>query len=748
MAVSANVLRVSTTLRLGERVLVRCDDGLLATEYALFDASDIVLRATDPVSVRETGYITTARDALGRLARAGVTPELADEAARAISPEVVTSFGRSGALGSIAPELGAQELFDGAVYRAASQTYEGAWLDLRSLASAIQHPGASSGLQALHLVAALNEVSRTTPLHLSTANATRDRRPGERTHRRVALEGVVDFPQVLRRLAPKVRGGEIDAQRDRLVRDALLARVRERASADAGLKLRAHLSRLEGALALVETRSTGPLADPELWAIEQQLASGDAQGVRERLDELERARGGSAAIRYLRARAALVGGDEPPSSVAQTLSVIANEERTFHEAELVAARAWLAAGEDAYARHFARRLAENPTARDSERLIALEILDATSATTPSQAPPAVAPRAVAPLAGVPPAGVPPAGAPPAGVPPAGVPPAGAPPTGAPREMAAAPPGPAASLAAPEAREAREEPAPRPTSPPLIVPPVREEPAPVVVLPALREMPTPREVPQAREPASPPAYVQAEREVAHEVLPPDVPRYVARAPVVESAPSLYRTIGAAPAPQPQPYVSSPPGASLPPAATVPPPRPPDGARPAERTEVGRTHYEPELVESLALPLGATEEVLAIGDWPTTPLQARTAMTRLARSLARDYRLWYGTTLRCNVLAVDAMQRHLAQRYAGATLADAKVVAELQRHGALLSEIFSRSLGADWVDIGPTEPGYWAMFVPPKTRCWPMGRVYRFVSLGRRERDLVSYYLDIEARARNL
>jgi hypothetical protein len=88
--------------------------------------------------------------------------------------------------------------------------------------------------------------------------------------------------------------------------------------------------------------------------------------------------------------------------------------------------------------------------------------------------------------------------------------------------------------------------------------------------------------------------------------------------------------------------------------------------------------------------------------------------------------------------------LSQRYAGATLEDPKVISELQRHGALLSEIFARALGGDWVDIGPTEPGYWAMFVPPATRCWPIGRVYRFLALGQSERDLVSYFLDIEAR----
>jgi hypothetical protein len=622
MAVSANALRVSTTLRLGERVIVRCDDGLLATEYVLFDASDIVLRATDPVTVRETGYITTARDAIVRLAKAGITPKLADEAASALAPEVVASFGRSSALGAITPQLRAYELFDGAVYRAESDSYEGAWLDLRALAAAVNRASASATLQALHLATALHEVARSTPLHLSTGNATRDRRPGERTHRRVVLEGALDLPDALRKLAPNPRGVELDPLRDRLIRDALLARVRERASADAGPELRAHLAQLEKALAVVETRSSGPLADPDLWAIEQQLATGDAHGVRERLDALEQARGSSAAIRYLRARAALVGGDEPPSSVAQTLSVLVNEDRGFHEAELVAARAWLAAGEDAYARHFARRLAEDVTARDSERLFAIEILEATSATARSQPPPPVAPRD------------------------------GSPPHGSPPHPS--PPGDATS--------------------------------------------GPNDLP-------------------YEILSPEVP------------------LRAAP----------PPGSSLPPVATMRPQAPPADARPAERGAGTRIRYEPELVESLTLPLGATEEVLAVGDWPTTPIQARTAMTRLARSLARDYRLWYGTTLRCNVLAVDAMQRHLAQRHAGSALGDPKIVSELQRHGALLSEILARNLGADWVDICPTEPGYWAMFVPPATRCWPMGRVYRFVSLGPRERDLVSYYLDLETRS---
>jgi len=124
-----------------------------------------------------------------------------------------------------------------------------------------------------------------------------------------------------------------------------------------------------------------------------------------------------------------------------------------------------------------------------------------------------------------------------------------------------------------------------------------------------------------------------------------------------------------------------------------------------------------------------------------------MTRLSRDLARDYRLWYGKTLRCDVIAIDGMQQHLAHRFAGADITDEAVAWELRRHGALVSEIIARKLSGTWVDVGPTEPGYWAMRVPPGTRTNPIGRVYRFVALGHRERDLVSYFIELEGRGRS-
>jgi len=604
---SEPALRVMTSLRLGERVVTRCGDGLLAAEYALFDATQTVLRATDPVTIREAGYMTTAREALGHLAAVGVTPEFAAEAAAAIPLATLTTYARGSAARAVASKLGPHEIFDGAIYSAVSQRYEGAWLDLRSLSSALNVPSAPLILQALHLASALAEVTPTTPIMLSTATATRDKRPGERTHFRVILNATRGLVRALKQLMPSPRPIEIDATSDRRLREVLLSRVRERMSPEADPRVRAHLSLLEQ---MLETDHTpiGPLADPELREIERQLANGNVDGVAERLDALEELHGPVSGIRYLRARAALLQGEEPPRAVAQTMSKLAQEESGFHEAVLVAARAWLAAGEDAHARYFARRVADNSGAPDNERLDALEILDSTPGTNQSQMPPPMEP---------------------------------------------------VSAASAAARTAVVR-APR--------------------FPSLGEMAPPQEIP-ATTSMSPPAVWQ------------------------------------------------------------PPPR----IEPRQKRTAWR--YDPELAESLSLPFGATEQLLGLNEVPNTPLKARVAMTRLARDLARDYRLWYTKSLRCDVLAVDAIQQHLTRRFAGASISDPAIAWELRRHGAFLSEILARALGSEWVDVAPSEPGYWAMLIPPSSRSWPIGRVYRFVALGHRERDLVSYYLDHEARARS-
>ena len=614
MRASSSVLSVLTSLRLGERVLVRSDDGLLEAEYALFEGNEIVLRATDPVSVREVGYMTTAHDALARLARAGVTPQLAEQAARSIRPDVAAAFARGTAARDLTPQLGAYELFEGATFSAAARRYEGAWLDLAALAEALGLPSASASIQALHLAAALSEVAPTMPVHMSTAAATRERRPGERTHTKVALNGALDLPAALRALDPPREPVQVDAAKERRLRQALLARVRERLGADSSPGLRAHIGELEMALG-THTMQLGPLADPTLQSIERRLAGGDASGVEQQLDEVERSRGKGPGTRYLRARAALLQGEQAPRSVAQVLSELAHEDKGFHEAAWVAARSWLAAGEDAHARFYARKLAEDQQAPESERLVALEILDETRATSRSHMPPPVG---------------------------------------------------AATESAPQIAVARAH-----------------------LFPSVGDVPPPGMLP--------------------------------------NLPSL----------PPQNYWNPPANAT--PGANVDSP---------SRLKAGpMVRYDPELVESLSLPAGATESTLGTNDLPRTPVEARVTMTRLSRDLARDYRLWYGKSLRCSVLAVDAMQAHLAHRFAGAPISDAGVAWELRRHGALLSEIFARALGGVWVDIGPSEPGYWAMLLHPSLRVLPIGRVYRFVALGHREKDLVSYYLDLEARVRD-
>ena len=348
--------RVMTSLRVGERVLVWCDDGLLHAEYALFDEGDTVLHAADPVTVRETGYMTTAGEAAGRLARVGLTRALAEKAARALSREVMASFARTAAVRDLAGKLGAQELFDGAIYRARAQRYEGMWLDLRAFVDLLP-PGSALLLQALHLAVTLTEVPDAAPLHLMTAAATRERRPSERTFQRVSLDAASQIPSLLRKLKPRAVPAEPDPQRSERLRVAWVARVRERmGDAEGRPPLQAHLTRLEEALAGHES-TADPLADAELRAIDRELERGEVGAAATKLDRAERARGLTPGIRYLRARFALARGSEPPAQVAEEFAELAEGERSVPGASLGAARAWLAAGDDAQARRFAHRIA-------------------------------------------------------------------------------------------------------------------------------------------------------------------------------------------------------------------------------------------------------------------------------------------------------------------------------------------------------------------------------------------------------
>ena len=155
---------------------------------------------------------------------------------------------------------------------------------------------------------------------------------------------------------------------------------------------------------------------------------------------------------------------------------------------------------------------------------------------------------------------------------------------------------------------------------------------------------------------------------------------------------------------------------------------------------------ELAEHLALPAGLGTDAHASGTLPKSVLEARVAFTMLARELGLDYRLKRGIELRADVSGIEAMQAVLLETFPDHTIRTAEDAYELRRHGALLSEILARRLGAEWLDISPNELGYFAMIVPPDTRVWPFGRVARLVEMGHKERDLVSYYFELQSRIR--
>jgi hypothetical protein len=155
---------------------------------------------------------------------------------------------------------------------------------------------------------------------------------------------------------------------------------------------------------------------------------------------------------------------------------------------------------------------------------------------------------------------------------------------------------------------------------------------------------------------------------------------------------------------------------------------------------------ELAAELLLPYGLNNERWSGHGPPRSILEARIHFTHLARQLGIRYRQEMGIELTADVTGIETMQRHLAIRYDSHLVRTVEEAEDVRRHGALLSEIILRQLDAEWADLSSTELGYWAMLVPPDTRIWPFGRVLRFISLGHQERDLVSYFLELQTRTR--
>lgn len=154
--------------------------------------------------------------------------------------------------------------------------------------------------------------------------------------------------------------------------------------------------------------------------------------------------------------------------------------------------------------------------------------------------------------------------------------------------------------------------------------------------------------------------------------------------------------------------------------------------------------PVAIEALPLPPGLHEGMLPQGVRPVGAEQVRIGIVRLARELARDYRIAYGVMLRTEAASIEHLQRHLLG-HAGEALAgrvDARTLApEIVRHGVALGEILVHALGASWLDLSGDQPSAWQMMVPPSNIACPVARVHRFLLQRNREQDLVAFFLQL-------
>jgi hypothetical protein len=774
----------SCTLEIGGRIVARAEGGPFDAEYALFEAHEIELRSNnEPGTVREHGYRSTAELARERLEAEGVTRTLAEDIAGELGA-LATSYARGPEVRRVVALLGPSELFEGRVWHAPAKNYEGGWLDLAALAADCSVENAGRAFQELYLASILADAVPETEIYLATTDYTAGRRPGERTYRRVSLASVAAIPGALRALA--------DRQAPRSLREVgptrveLLESIRARISAGVLDSSRIALDAIERALSLRDRPNRGPLADQELWALELQLADGDPTGVIEKIDAIERARGRQPGTIYLRARAALLLRSEDPDQLAERVSALAMSMNAFPELELLAAEAWAIAGDRKRAVAYAHNLADDPQVDSALRARARVIESPSHESATMARPPSVVglaapvrpPSVVGPLAPVRPPSV---VAPLAPAPPPSVVAPIEPPPPSERSPQSSRTSSSPIMVAITAGLRGSVPSSRPPAPNF---PAEAEPiAPAPIMSVGTDAP--------RGSSAPPVTGPELRASSSAIHAP------ASSAILASQRASQVSMRAQPTPAPAAATPSAPTESLPPstsprASPVPEPRPSlraqliehdeddeddehkppirGGSQPPFRTEPPPPNFPPaplvprldaervEKAETLSLPPGVlppergenAEKVQSLEseELPSTPLEARIYFTLRTRELGVRYREKYRIELRTDLRSIELVQRNLAERFPTGELQTEDDILEVRLHGAFVSELLARRLGAEWTDIAVSEMGYWAMNVPPGTTVWPLGRVIRFVTMQHRERDLVSYFLELQARAHGL
>lgn len=151
---------------------------------------------------------------------------------------------------------------------------------------------------------------------------------------------------------------------------------------------------------------------------------------------------------------------------------------------------------------------------------------------------------------------------------------------------------------------------------------------------------------------------------------------------------------------------------------------------------------ELAEQLSLPAGLVGTLTDA--LPRSVLEARIQFTLLSRELGQKYRATKNLDLRADLSGIEHMQAYLFDRFSKRRVETPEAARDVQLHGAFLSEILSRRLAAEWVDISAEQLGHWEMMIAPNTRVWPFGRVARLIAKGHKERDLVAYFLELQGK----
>ncbi len=688
----------TTVLTIASREISHSEGGPLHAEYALFDGECIELRKTEPGIVREVGYRTTVAEARHRLDAAGLTIDVALRASAAMKQGLASFFARGPVVRRVVQSLGPRELFQGRIYQAEAKTYDGVWLDLRVLGEQLGDGGAVA-MQLFHLISLLHEAPDDADVFLGTLGVTRPKPAGFRSHRRVSLSGET-WAERIALLASRFAGGTLHESGPSRVEilDELGASFA--LANDAG---RARLAMIERATAVSRTPpARGPLSDPAAWSIESQINAGDVTGAMNRISAMEQTHPvETPSLVYLRSRTALLAAREEPRVIAERVSKLAAR-ASFAELELLAAQAWAAAGDMARALPFARTLASNDQLHEELRAHAMRIVRAAERGEVSL-PPGFLPSA-AQQASEPPATV--------------RPPPEVEPT---RTSHRSPSGSSQRASNPWQREVSAATGARGSlkldaalaSPatPRMGPEPKMSPLPFILDPLLASAPEMQiDIPIIEESGVHTLARQIETPLAHD------PRRVPTEPPPPSNPVTWMR-----------------GASQPAFRAIP----------RRTTPAHFAAGVAGVAETLSDPV---IEPLADYDLAQRLLEIRVQFTQMARELGRLYRVQHNIELRTDLDSIEAIQTQLRDRYAEKGIRSQAAAADVRRHGALLSEILVRTLGGRWIDVEPQELGHWAMVLPSQVRVWPFGRVLRLIAMGNRERDLVSYYLELCARSK--